>query len=123
MSLLIIVIGALILAASLSLIIRPALVIGVMESSGEKTWLYVLAIGVRLVLGWLLIQHAAVSKFPAVITVLGWIALIAAFFILVIGHTRFVRLVQWVTGWVKPWARFGGFFGAVFGAFLIYAFL
>ena len=36
MSLLIILIGALILAASLSLIIRPVLVIGVMESSGAR---------------------------------------------------------------------------------------
>ena len=106
MSLLIILIGALILAASLSLIIRPVLVIGVMESSGEKTWLYVLAIGVRLGVA----SSSGESDF-------------AAFFILVIGHTRFVRLVQWVTRWVKPWARFGGLFGAVFGAFLIYAFL
>lgn len=123
MSLLIILIGALILVASISLIIRPALVVGIMESSIEKTWLYVVAIVVRLLLGGLLIQQAAVSKFPAVMTVLGWIALIAAFSILLIGHGRFVRLVGWVVQWVKPWARIGGVFGVLFGAFLIYAFV
>lgn len=123
MSLLIILFGVLILVASLSLMIRPSLVIGVMESSVEEIWLYVLAVGIRLLLGWLLIQQAAASKFPVAIAVLGWIALIAAFSILVIGHGRFVRLVRWVTRWFKPWSRVGGLFGVAFGAFLIYAFL
>lgn len=123
MSLLIILFGVLVLVASITLVIRPSLVVGIMESNGEKIWLYGAAIGARLVLGWLLIQGAAISKFPAVITVLGWIALIAAFVFLVIGHARFVRLIRWVVDWFKPWSRIGGVFGVVFGAFLIYAFV
>lgn len=123
MSLLIILFGVLVLVASITLVIRPTLVTGMMESNAETTWLYAAAIVARLVLGWLLIQGAAISKFPTVISVLGWIALIAAFVFLAIGHGRFVRLIRWVVEWFKPWSRIGGIFGVIFGAFLIYAFV
>ena len=123
MSIIDILFGVLILGLGLSLVFRPSWILGVMESGREETWLYAAAVVARLVLGIALIQAAAISKFPMVILVLGWIALIAAAVLLVIGKSRFTRLVGWAVPLLKPWGRIGGVAGAAFGAFLIYAFV
>ena len=120
---LIILFGILILIAGLVLIIRPALVLDMMQSNREKTWLYVSAIGVRAILGVILIQQAAFSKFPLVIEVLGWISLLAAFAFTILGRQRFTRLLNWIVEKMKPFARPGGLLAVVFGVFLVYAFV
>lgn len=123
MSNLIILFGVLILVAGFLLMFRPALVMGVMESHGDKVWLYVTAVGVRILLGLVLIQQAEYSRHPGIIEILGWIALIAGFFLLALGRGRFTRLVAAVMAKFKPYARFGGVLALAFGAFLVYAFV
>ena len=123
MTQLIILFGVLIFVAGLVLFIRPQLILGMMETNGEKTWLYLSAIGARVVLGVVLIQQAAFSKFPMLIEVLGWVALLAAFAFMAIGRQRFTRLMAWVIAKMKPYARVGGSFALIFGAFLVYAFV
>ena len=123
MTQLIILFGVLIFVAGLVLLIRPQLILGMMETNGEKTWLYLSAIGVRVVLGVILIQQAAFSKFPMLIEALGWIALIAAFAFMALGRQRFTRLMVWIIEKMKPYARVGGSFALIFGAFLVYAFV
>ena len=123
MTQLIILFGVLIFVAGLVLIIRPQLILGMMESNGEKTWLYLSAIGARLVLGIILIQQAGFSKFPLLVEALGWVALLAAFAFMALGRQRFARLMAWVIAKMKPYARVGGAFALIFGAFLVYAFV
>lgn len=123
MSNLIILFGVLILVAGFLLMFRPALVLGVMESNGDKVWLYVAAVGVRILLGLVLIQQAVYSRYPGIIELIGWIALIAGFVLLVIGRNRFTRLVAAVVARFKPYARFGGMLALAFGALLVYAFV
>lgn len=123
MILLILVFGCLIAGAGVLLLVRPVLVMGLIESNGERAWIYATAVGARVVLGLLLIQQAAQSKFPLVIEILGWFSLVAAIFLAVLGRQRFTRFLNWILEKVKPFARVGGLFAAVFGAFLFYAFL
>ena len=85
--------------------------------------MYAAAIGVRAVLGLVLIQQAMNSKFPLVIEILGWISLAAAVILAVLGRRRFTRLMLWIIGKARPFAPVGGAFAVLFGAFLVYAFV
>ncbi len=120
---LIIVFGVFIFLAGLYLLVRPAKFIGQIEALGERAWVYALAIGIRAVLGLILIQQAVNSKFPLVIEVLGWISLVAAIILATLGRRRFTRLMFWIIGKARPIAPVGGFFAVLFGAFLVYAFV
>lgn len=123
MILLILLFGGLMTIAGLLLMMRPALVIGLMESHGDRVWLYATAVGARVLLGLVLIQQAVHSKFPLLIEVFGWISLAAAMFLAALGRRRFERFMRWIIAKVKPFAGVGGLFAVVFGVFLVYAFL
>ena len=120
---LIILFGGLMTIAGIVLLIRPALVIDFMESNGDKVWLYILAIVVRILLGWILIQYAAYSKFPLVIEIFGWLMILAGLSFLLIGRSRFVRFMNWIIGKLRPFVRLAGVFAMAFGVFLVYAFI
>jgi hypothetical protein len=78
------------------------------------------AILVRVVLGLALLGAASDSRFPLTFRVLGWIAIIAAIGIVVIGKARlrgFVsRFYRLQPGFVRAWLLIG----LVFGGFLVY---
>ena len=63
-------------------------------------------------------QLAVQSRFPLVITILGWISLAAALSLAAMGFRRFTRFIRWIMEKVKPWSRWGGLFAVAFGAFL-----
>ena len=113
----------LIVGSGLVLLVHPPLIIGFIERRDESAWLYAFGIGVRLILGLLLIQLAVQSRFPLVITILGWISLAAALSLAAMGFRRFTRFIRWIMEKVKPWSRWGGLFAVAFGAFLVYAFV
>jgi hypothetical protein len=119
---LIIAFGVFITTAGLAMLIRPALVIGMIQAHGERVWVYAVAIGIRAVLGLVLIQQAAHSKFPLVISVLGWISLLAALSLAALGRRRFARLIYWIIARVGSFAPVGGLLAVLLGAFLVYAF-
>ena len=114
--------GVFFAVAGVIFLVRPSLLIGLLDSQGDRKWVYTSAIGVRLVLGLLLIQQAANSRFPLVMEILGWILLAAALLLAVMGRQRFERLMRWILGIVKPFAWAGGLFAIVFGLFLVYGF-
>lgn len=120
---LIILFGALIFVAGIVIIARPPLILDMIQSNGEKTWLYLSAIGARVILGVILIQQAAISKFPLLIEILGWISLVAAFLFTIMGRRRFTGMMYWILEKMKPYARVGGVFALIFGALLVYAFI
>ena len=123
MTYIIILFGLLTLLAGVIILISPKIIFGVLRKNIEFLWLHVTAVGVRLALGTLLILFANESKFPIIITVLGWLSIAAAITFILIGRQRFIALMNWAFSLLKPYGRVGGLFAAVFGGFLVYAFL
>ena len=75
-----------------------------------------------IVLGALLIYQSNISKFPFVIEVIGWLSIVAAIFLAVMGRLNFNRLMSWALSLSKPFGRVGGILAVAFGTFLICAF-
>lgn len=120
---LILLISTLIAVAGVSLIAKPDVLINFLRDNSNKLWLRGFAVVVRLILGIALILHSDASRWPIVITVLGYIAIVAALFIAVLRQRTFERLMAWILSWIAPFARVGGVFAVIFGALLIYAFV
>lgn len=123
MTILIIIFGALTLLAGIVIIINPEAIFGLLRNKLDKLALHILAVVIRLVLGALLILQSGASKFPFVIEIIGWLSIIAAISLAVIGRRNFKRLITWALSLAKPFGRAGGVLAAAFGAFLIYAFV
>jgi hypothetical protein len=114
------VFGALILAMSLWGMVAPASLIAVVRRVTRHSAGLGFAVGVRIVLGAALLTAAQVSNFPAIFTALGWIAILAAIGLLILGQSRMSQLVGWVARWPQGTIRVALVFGLLFGAFLIY---
>jgi hypothetical protein len=123
MTLLIIIFGALTLLAGIVIVINPEVIFGFLRNNLDKLVLHILAVVVRIVLGALLICQSNISKFPFVIEVIGWLSIVAAIFLAVMGRRNFNRLMSWALSLSKPFGRVGGILAVAFGAFLIYAFV
>ena len=123
MALLIIIFGALTLLAGIVIVINPEVIFGFLRNNLDKLVLHILAVVVRLVLGALLIYQSNISEFPFVIEVIGWLSIVAAIFLSVMGRRNFNRLMSWALSLSKPFGRVGGILAVAFGAFLIYAFV
>ena len=123
MTVVIIIFGALTLLAGIVIIINPEVIFGFLRNNLDKLVLHILAVVIRLVIGALLIYQSNISKFPFVIEVIGWLSIVAAIIIAVLGRRNFNRLMSWALSLSKPFGRVGGVFAAAFGAFLIYAFV
>jgi len=120
---LIIIFGALTLLTGIAILVNPEIVFGFIRKHIEKTGLQVLAIVVRLVIGILLVQQSAASRYPLAMEIIGWLAIVAAVIFTVVGRKNFKRLMSWALSLTKTYGRIGGFIAAGFGAFLIYAFV
>ncbi len=123
MTLLIIIFGALTLLAGIVIVINPKVIFDFLRNNLDKLVLHFLAVVIRLVLGALLIYQSNMSKFPFVIEVVGWLSIVAAIFLAVMGRRNFNRLMSWALSLPKPFGRVGGILAVAFGAFLIYAFV
>ena len=123
MIVLIIIFGALTLLAGIVIVINPEVIFGFLRNNLDKLVLHILAVVIRIVLGALLIYQSNISKFPLVIEVIGWLSIVAAIFLAVMGRRNFNRLMSWALSLVKPIGRVGGVLAVAFGVFLIYAFV
>ena len=119
----IILFGALTLLTGLVILVDPESLFGLLRRHQQRPWLQGVAVGVRALLGALLLAQAAVSRFPLTIEMLGWLSLIAAAMLALIGRDRFTRLMAWALSLTGRIGRAGGVLAAGFGAFLIYAFV
>jgi len=111
------------LLAGIIIVINPDIIFGFLRNNLNRLGLHILAVVVRLVLGVLLIIQSTLSKFPFVIEIIGWLSIVAAIFLAVMGRRNFNRLMSWALSFLKPFGRVGGVLAAAFGAFLIYAFV
>ena len=86
----------------------------------DQDWGIYFAVVVRLLMGAALIVAAPVSKFPVVFEVLGWIAIVAAVALILIGRERMAALIAWFVRRPTWLMRLWLLFGMAFGGFLIY---
>jgi len=121
MNYLVTALGALVLTLGAIIVVKPELIFSFLRKRSESLMIHILAVVVRLILGLLLIAHAAESRYPIALEVLGWISLVAAITLGAIGRSKFKRLMKWALGLGPSLGRLGGFFGVLFGGFLIYA--
>jgi hypothetical protein len=123
MTVFIIIFGTLTLLAGIVIVINPEAIFGYLRNNLDKPGLHILAVVIRLVLGALLVYQSDLSKFPLVIEIIGWLSIVAAIVLALMGRRNFNRLMSWALSLVKPVGRVGGVLAAAFGAFLIYAFI
>ena len=78
------------------------------------------AVVARLILGSVLILVAPDTRFPLLFQVIGWLAVVGAIALLVIGKERIGRLIGWLLERSDVLIRVWLVFGLAFAAFLIY---
>lgn len=123
MTLLVILFGALILLAGVVILANPEVIFGYLRRNLDRPAIQILAVAARLIVGALLISQAGHSKFPVIMEILGWLSVVAAIALAVIGRRNFRRLMTWALTTLKPFGRVGGVLASAFGGFLIYAFV
>lgn len=116
----IVLIGILIVLLSLWGIASPAQLIRTVHSVMNKSWGMPLAVGVRIILGVSLLFAAPASKFVVLFKALGWLALVAAAVIPVIGRKRLDSVLDWFQALPRFVTRLWLMFGVLFGAFILY---
>ena len=113
--------GAATAIAGVIIVISPETVFGLIRKHMASMGMHVLAGVARIVLGAALILCAAETNLPAAIEVIGWITLVAALVLAIMGRTNFKRLMAWALGIPSTFRRIGGLLALLFGGFLVYA--
>lgn len=115
--------AGLISLSGLALLIKPALLVNLLRNNANKPGLHLLAVIVRLLLGALLITHASAAKYPVAIEIIGWLLMVAAVVLAVIGRSNFMRFMAWALSLGDKYGRIAGLLAVAFGAYLIYVFI
>ena len=121
MNYIVILFGAATLVAGIIILVNPETVFGLMHRKSESLGMHILAVVVRIILGVALILCAAGSKYPTAILILGWISVVAAAVLGVMGRNNFKRLMSWALGLAPSFGRIGGLLAILFGGFLVHA--
>jgi len=121
MKLIIKIIGIFILVLGFSFLIKPEYVFGWIEDNAKNQSLYIIAVVIRLILGFLFIISAKESKYPVFLKILGYIAILAAIGLIFIGQNGFQDLISSVFSHIKSYTAVIGLVALALGTFLIYA--
>ena len=121
MNYIVMIFGAATIVAGIIIVINPESVFGLMRRKLESLILHILAVVVRIILGVALIMCAAESKYPVAILIIGWISIVAASVLGIMGRTNFMRLMSWALSVAPSFGHIGGFLAILFGGFLIHA--
>ena len=119
----VLVLGLAVLMLSAWGIFNPHNLLRLVRSVLDKKWGIYFGVAVRLVLGAALINAAANSLFPIVFLALGWIAILAALALIIMGEENIRKLVVWFAQLSTPVTRLWLLFGMAFGGFLVYGVL
>ena len=119
----IIIFGSLTCLGGIVIVVNPQIVFGLLRKNYDKIELQIVAVVLRLILGVILIDQSANSKYPLVIEIIGWLSVVAAVCFVLLGRKNFLKLMSWALSQVKSLGRIGGVIASVFGAFLIHAFI
>lgn len=111
------------ITVGIGLIFKPDLLFEFLKSQSNNLSLHIFAIVIRLFLGFLLIYFSEMSKYPLIMEVVGWVIILAAIVLILMGRKNFKRLIEWAATFFKPYSFIGGLLAIAFGGFLIYSFL
>jgi hypothetical protein len=98
----------------------PARLINLVTRAMDQNWGIYVGVLTRLLLGVALIIAAPGSLFPLLFQVLGWVAIVAAVALALMGRTMIRRLVAWFEQFSAAIVRLWLLFGIAFGGLLIY---
>jgi len=113
-------IGAIISLICLTGIMLPAQLLHAVRAAWRYPAAMYVAVMVRLTVGALLLLAAPHCRFPLAFQVLGWIAIMAALLLPVVGRGRIDRLLDWWSGRSTLGIRLWSLAGLAFGCFLVY---
>jgi hypothetical protein len=99
--------------------IFPKQLVNVVTAFWNKKMAFYLAILIRLLFGISLIFAAPVSKYENLFNFLGFITILAAILILILGRKKIGMVLQWATNWPLLGLRAWLMFGLAFCGFLI----
>lgn len=116
------IIGLIFILSGISILFDPGLLFNWLETNKDQTFLYTSAIVSRIVLGVLLIVSSKESRYPFLISLMGFLILIAGLLFILIGHSGFADFMTTVLGWLDPYTPLSGIIVSAFGGFLFYAF-
>ena len=116
---LIMIIGAVLGLLCLYGLIFPKQLIGWISEFWKNKASFLLAIVVRLVFGALLILAATATKYETIFTFLGYLMILAAVMIAILGKTKISMMITWVKTWPLLWIRAWLMFGLIFAALLV----
>ena len=122
MKLIIKLFGILIILMGISFLLNPEGVYNWAEENTGNIMFYISVIIARLVLGISLILAAKESKYPGAIKFFGYLMIIAALIVIIMGHKGFQDLISSLVPVFKPYAPMSGLIGIALGVFFIYAF-
>ena len=109
------------IVAGIIIVINPETVFGLIRRNSGSLGLHVLAVVIRIIIGVALIMCATESKYPTTILIIGWISIVAASVLGIMGRTNFMRLMSWALSVAPSFGRIGGSLAILFGGFLIHA--
>lgn len=121
MNYIIMLFGTATIVTGIIIVINPESVFGLMRRKLGSLGLHILAVVVRIIIGVALIMCAAESKYPTAILILGWISIVAASVLGIMGRSNFRRLMSWALSLKPSLGRIGGFIAILLGSFLIHA--
>ena len=114
--------GILLVMSGIGILFNPEIITDIFTGNSVDSSLYIGVIVVRLTLGFLLVWTAKLSKYPRVITIFGYLAIIAAITFILIGHDGFQNLISEIIPMFTANSQMAGLFSIAFGVFLIYAY-
>ncbi len=121
MATLVAVFGGLMTLVGATGVVSPAMLMRGVTSLWQTGRGMHVAVGIRLVMGVVLIAAAPSCRFPEAVRILGIIALVAAVLIPFIGSKRLGALIDWWASSPPGLVRVSGVVATAFGVFLIYA--
>jgi len=98
----------------------PQRLFALAQFTTTPTGVYVAA-GVRLAVGLILLGIASRSRFPAILRILGLLAIVGAFATLALGSDRARMIVDWILAQGVMLVRGFAIFALALGSFLAYA--
>lgn len=102
-------------------LVAPKALIGWVLKVWNRPWAIYFAIAMRIALGVLFILAADETRYPQVFNIFGYLMIIAAIMIAIVGRKRLDTFIQWWVDSSPMFARAWLLFGMAFGAFIIHA--
>lgn len=121
MTYIILLFGIFLIISGIILIIRPGLIIGQLIKHQDSFSLHFWAVSLRIGIGVACIAGAIETKYPLIMLFFGWLSIISALALGVMGRKSFKHLINWTIRMTSWFQRLMGFLAFLLGFFFIYA--